>query len=104
MYSNPSAVFTSGATTCLSRIRAVLSGSTLRQCSGQAPEPSWGACPEPVEESDRLAEMSGQALVITEPLAVVRSVMSGGSSSYCRVKRAAQAAWLPASSSVWTRR
>jgi hypothetical protein len=62
----------------------------------QAPEPGVG--------SDRLAEMSGQALVMTEPVGGARSVMSGGSPSYRRVKRVVHSAWLPTWSSVWMRR
>jgi hypothetical protein len=58
----PAAVLIWGVTTWLSRMSVVLSGCT----------------PEPGSGSDRVAEMTGQAVVITEPLAGVVSVMSGG--------------------------
>jgi hypothetical protein len=64
-------VLTCGVTTSLSMMSVVLSGWT----------------PEPGSGSVRVAEMTGQAVVMTEPPAGTVSLMRGGWSSNCRLKR-----------------
>jgi hypothetical protein len=65
-----------------------------------------GWMPEPGAGSDNDAEIIGQAVVITALLGGVRSVMTGGTSSYWKVKRGGvvRADQLPALSLVCTRR
>jgi hypothetical protein len=68
--------------------------------SGWTPEPGSGPVLSEVEGSVRMAEMTGQAVVMTEPLAGMVSLMRGGWSSYCRLKRVVQSAQLSMVSAV----
>jgi hypothetical protein len=63
-----------------------------------------GWTPKPGSGSVRVAEMSGHEVVMTELSAGMVSLMRGGWSSNCRLKRAVQVDQLSTLSAVWMRR
>jgi hypothetical protein len=81
-------VLTCGVTTSLSMMSVVLSGWT----------------PDPGSGSVRVAEMTGHEVVITEPWAGMVSLMRGGWSSNCRLKRVVHSDQLSMLSAAWARR